>query len=136
MVRSMLNPSAGLADHFGPLELAVLDAVWAGDETDVAGCVKRMGTAHAHETVKTVMERLVRKGFLERRKLGRAYLYWATRKRSAVEAEFAAAGAQRLVDGFGELAVANFVRAVQDDAGRLEQLRTLLGQIAEREEPR
>lgn len=136
MVRSMTEVGGargGLSASFGPLELAVLETVWAGGELDVAGCVKRLGSGQAHETVKTVMERLVRKGYLDRRKQSRAYVYWATRGRAAVEAEQAAAGARRLVDGFGDLAVANFVKAVQDDAGQVEQLRALLAQIADRD---
>lgn len=136
MVRSMSDGrerGGGLAASFGPLELAVLETVWATGELDVAVCVKRLGSGQAHETVKTVMERLVRKGYLDRRKQSRAYVYWATRGRAAVEGELAAAGVRRLVDGFGILAVTNFVKVVQDDAGQVEQLRALLAQIAERD---
>ncbi|MBF6507776.1 BlaI/MecI/CopY family transcriptional regulator [Nocardia farcinica] len=125
----MSTSRRGLAAHFGPLELAILEALWGGGEMDVAECVRRLRGDQAYTTVKTVMERLVVKGFLARRKEGRQYVYWPARPRAEVEQAVAAEQVRQLVDGFGDLAVANFVRAVREDADQLAQVRALLAEI-------
>ncbi|RKT87261.1 Predicted transcriptional regulator [Saccharopolyspora antimicrobica] len=130
-----MSKRQGLAAHFGPLELAILDVLWSGGEMDVAECVKRLRGNQAYTTVKTVMERLVGKGFLARRKEGRQYVYWPSRSRAEVEQEVAATQVRQLVDGFGDLAVANFVRAVRDDTDQLAQVRALLAEIEDQDEP-
>jgi predicted transcriptional regulator len=121
----------GLAAHFGSLELAILDVMWAKGETDVAGCARDLGSGQAYTTVKTVMERLVVKGLLDRRKEGRQYVYWPRQTRREVEQRVAAEQVRQVVDGFGDLAVANFVRAVSGDARQLAHVRALLAGIAD-----
>ena len=64
----------------GPLETEVMQAVWAtGPVTtrDVHQQIRRRRDI-AYTTVMTIMGNLTRKGLLERRLEGRAYLYWAT----------------------------------------------------------
>ncbi|MER7015745.1 BlaI/MecI/CopY family transcriptional regulator [Saccharopolyspora sp. NPDC000359] len=125
----MSTSRRGLAAHFGPLELAILEVLWGGDEMDVAECLRRLRGNQAYTTVKTVMERLVVKGLLARRKEGRQYVYWPTRPRAEVEQEVAAEQVRQLVDGFGDLAVTHFVQAVRDDTDQLAQVRALLAAI-------
>lgn len=97
---------------------------------DVAECAKRLDGDQAYATVKTVMERLVKKRLLDRRKESRAYLYWPVQSRAEVSAKFAAQEARYLVEGFGDLAVANFVKTVQGNSEQVAQLRDLLNAIA------
>lgn len=121
----------GLAAHFGSLELAILNVMWSKGETDVAGCARDLDGGQAYTTVKTVMERLVIKGLLARRKEGRQYVYWPRQSRREVEQRVAAEQVRQVVDGFGDLAVANFVRAVSGDAEQLAQVRALLADISD-----
>ncbi|MFH8588116.1 BlaI/MecI/CopY family transcriptional regulator [Streptomyces celluloflavus] len=121
----------GLAAHFGPLELAILDVMWSKGELDVAGCVRHLDGGQAYTTIKTVMERLVIKELLDRRKEGRQYVYWPRQSRREVEQRVAAEQVRQVVDGFGDLAVAHFVRAVSGDAGQLAHVRALLAGIAD-----
>ncbi|MCC3776349.1 BlaI/MecI/CopY family transcriptional regulator [Streptomyces sp. UNOB3_S3] len=127
----------GLAGHFGPLELAILDVMWSSGsssssgEMDVSACARRLDGGQAYTTVKTVMERLVIKELLARRKEGRQYVYWARSSRREVEQRVAAEQVRQVVDGFGDLAVANFVRTVSGDADQLAQVRALLAGIAD-----
>ncbi|MFF4224722.1 BlaI/MecI/CopY family transcriptional regulator [Streptomyces abikoensis] len=121
----------GLAAHFGPLELAILDVMWSSAELDVSTCARRLDGGQAYTTVKTVMERLVIKELLARRKEGRQYVYWARSSRREVEQRVAAEQVRQVVDGFGDLAVANFVRTVSGDADQLAQVRALLAGIAD-----
>ncbi|TXR56985.1 BlaI/MecI/CopY family transcriptional regulator [Quadrisphaera setariae] len=125
-----------LAAHFGPLELAVLEACWSSPPLDVAECCRLVDGPQAYTTVKTVMERLVAKGHLRRRKESRAYVYWPAATREEVADSLAAASSQRLVEDFGPLAVVHFVDAVKGDPEQLAHLKALLDRIAADEERR
>ncbi len=60
-----------------PLELACLKALWSlreGNVKDVRRIVAQSRPL-AYTTIMTVLERLVRKGKLARRKVGRAFVY-------------------------------------------------------------
>jgi predicted transcriptional regulator len=77
--------SAGLASVFGSLELRVLEALWRrGAEASVRDVLEAFPNA-AYTTLMTTMERLHRKGVLERRKDGRAFLYRPVSSRDEME---------------------------------------------------
>jgi predicted transcriptional regulator len=77
--------SDGLASVFGTLELRVLEALWNRDrEASVRDLLDTFPHA-AYTTVMTTMERLHRKGVLERRKDGRAFLYRPVSSRDEME---------------------------------------------------
>ena len=70
--------------RFGDLEAAIMDVVWAGQAPVRVREVSDQLNRHrplAFNTVQTVMENLYRKGWLERRKDGRAYRYVARQSR-------------------------------------------------------
>lgn len=70
--------------QFGALEAAIMDLMWAAEEPvpvrDVARELNR-DRPLAYNTVQTVMEHLLRKGWLSRGKDGRAYRYVPVRSR-------------------------------------------------------
>lgn len=69
---------------FGELEAAIMDVIWsAGRPMLVREVLERLRRERslAYTTVQTVMEILLRKGWLDRRKSGRAYQYVASRSR-------------------------------------------------------
>jgi|SRR5215471_2264910 len=77
--------SAGLASVFGTLELRVLEALWARDgEACVRDLLDGFPRA-AYTTLMTTMERLHRKGVLQRRKDGRAFYYRPVSSRDEME---------------------------------------------------
>src|SRR5581483_6837181 len=59
----------------GPLEIAVMEILWAGGESSVHDVVARLPRALAYTTVMTTLDRLYKKGLLDRRKEERAFLY-------------------------------------------------------------
>ncbi|MFC0358835.1 MULTISPECIES: BlaI/MecI/CopY family transcriptional regulator [Kytococcus] len=74
----MSNTASGLGD----LEQAIMDHLWDHEAPQPTGFTVRdvhetLGAARdiAYTTVMTVMDRLSRKGFLDRTKQGRAYAY-------------------------------------------------------------
>jgi len=60
-----------------PLELDCMNTLWPMGEATVREIRDRLAErrARAYTTIMTIMDRLARKGVVERRKTGRAYLY-------------------------------------------------------------
>jgi predicted transcriptional regulator len=113
--------------HFGDLEAAVMDKVWAAEAPvrvrEVLEGVNRDRTpALAYTTVQTVMDVLYRKGWLTRTKEGRANRYAATGTREDYVAglvgealavtEDRAAAMLRFVEGMAPGDVARLRRAL------------------------
>jgi BlaI family transcriptional regulator, penicillinase repressor len=81
-----------------PLELLCLRALWTlreGNVKEVRALVAQSRPL-AYTTIMTVLERLVRKGRLRRRKVGRAFVYAPEDSRDAMRR----AAIRELVDGF------------------------------------
>ena len=121
--------------RFGDLEAAIMDVMWAAEKPlrvrEVADELNR-GRPLAFNTVQTVMENLFHKGWLNRRKDGRAYWYATAASREDYVARL-----------MGEaLAVATnpaatLMRLVEDlDAAEVTQLRAALDAAAEGESSR
>jgi predicted transcriptional regulator len=110
----------------GPLELQVMGVVWSHGESSVRDVVEKLDSRLAYTTVMTTLDRLFKKGLLERRKLDRAFVYTASL--SSQEWERRRAG--DLVAGFlagpqpaQELLLSSLVDAVgQHDAMLLDAL--------------
>jgi predicted transcriptional regulator len=121
--------------RFGDLEAAIMDVVWAaGAPVRVREVSEQLNRDRplAFNTVQTVMENLYRKGWLERRKDGRAYWYTAERSRDDYAAGLVAEALTAAADP-----AATLVRLVgeleRDEAARL---RAALDAAVERELPR
>jgi len=69
-----------------PLELACLKALWSLQEGNVKDVRRVVAQSRplAYTTIMTVLERLVRKGKLARRKVGRAFVYSPEASRDAM----------------------------------------------------
>lgn len=70
----------------GELEVAVLEDLWTHGSSDVKQVFARLGDSLSivHNTVQSTMDRLYRKGYLEREKIRHAYVYAACRTREDV----------------------------------------------------
>ena len=94
-----------------PLELLCLKALWSLEEGNVKAVREIVAQTRplAYTTIMTVLDRLVRKGKLKRRKVGRAFVYSPEMSRDAMRH----AAVRELVDGFfdgSEAALAAFLR--------------------------
>jgi predicted transcriptional regulator len=121
------KPQRVRARQLGALERAVLDALWSSGAADVKGMQRAVGVPRgiAPNTIQSTLERLVKKGLAERRKLGRAFEYaprLSRREWLAVELEALLAEAK----GPAGLLLAAFVdlteRAGADRLAELEAL--------------
>jgi predicted transcriptional regulator len=81
-----------------PLELACLKALWTLREGNVKAVQEIVAQSRplAYTTIMTVLDRLVRKGKLTRRKVGRAFVYSPEASREVMRK----AAVRELVDGF------------------------------------
>ena len=110
----------------GPLEFAVMETLWTGGEGNVHEVSRRLARPLAYTTVMTTLDRLFKKGLLDRRKSERAFIYSPRFSRS--EWEHKRAG--DLVAGFlsgsepgGEALLSCLVDAVGDqDQALLDEL--------------
>ena len=81
-----------------PLELACLKALWSLEEGNVRAVQQVVAISRplAYTTIMTVLDRLVRKGKLTRRKVGRAFVYSPEATRDTLRR----AALRELLDGY------------------------------------
>jgi predicted transcriptional regulator len=127
--------------HLGELERAVLARLWSAGAAGVKAVHQHVGTPRgiSAQTVHSALERLVRKGLAERRRLGRAYEYrarvsrreWMARGLDGLARELPGADAEVLLAAFVDL-------AERAGAERLAELERLVRERRRRsrEEPR
>lgn len=66
-----------MLSSLGTLERKTLEEVWRLSEVTVTDIVNSFGGTVAYTTLMTTLDRLYKKGYLERRKSGRAFVYTA-----------------------------------------------------------
>lgn len=59
----------------GPLEIRVMEVLWSAGQSSVRDVVEKLETRLAYTTVMTTLDRLFKKGMLDRQKSERAFLY-------------------------------------------------------------
>ena len=118
---------SGLASLFGTLELRVLDVLWQrGEDATVRDVLPHFPNA-AYTTVMTTMERLHRKGVLERRKAGRAFLYRPAQSREELESRIIVRTLQPLLRDNAEPVLSCLVDQVsRHDERLLDELERLV----------
>jgi predicted transcriptional regulator len=115
--------------RLGALEREVMTVVWKAGEINVREACERLDASVAYTTVMTTMDRLFKKRLLDRRKVGRAFVYTATATRDEMEGAVATELVQNLLQRHGGEplpllsslvdAVSDRDRALLDDLERL-----------------
>lgn len=125
----MNEASPGLRNWFGvkrrgsglpPLgqrELSVLEVLWAGGPLSAQQVLERLPAAGIGlSTVQSTLERLGRKGILQREKAGRAYVYRALLSRSEIIGSLLRDIAQELAGGDRAAMISGFMDYLGDEA--------------------
>jgi predicted transcriptional regulator len=96
-----------------PLELLCLRALWTLEEANVKQVRAAVAQSRplAYTTIMTVLERLVRKGRLKRRKMGRAFAYSPETSRDSMRR----AAIRELVDSFFDGSHDELIRFVRGE---------------------
>ena len=71
----LFKDRTSVVQPLGPLEVTVMEILWARGESNVRDVVDRLGRPLAYTTVMTTLDRLFKKGLLNRRKADRAFFY-------------------------------------------------------------
>jgi predicted transcriptional regulator len=123
--RSNRNESS-LPDALGRLEFELMQILWSRGENNVRDVVEHLERPLAYTTVMTTLDRLYKKGLLDRRMPDRAFVYSARFSRE----EWERRRAENLVAGFlggphpsRELLLSSFLEALgEHDAVLLDEL--------------
>ncbi|HEY2014312.1 MAG TPA: BlaI/MecI/CopY family transcriptional regulator [Bryobacteraceae bacterium] len=120
------DPNPASPPALGPLEIAILEILWEHGESSVHGVVPKLARPLAYTTVMTTLDRLFKKGVLDRRKLDRAFVYSPRLSRREWEHKRAGDFVAGFLDGpetSGELLISCLVEAVgQRDEALLDEL--------------
>jgi predicted transcriptional regulator len=126
----------GLASILGTLELRVLEALWRrGTEASVRDVLPEFPQA-AYTTLMTTLDRLHRKGFLERRKDGRAFVYRPVSSREEMESGLLTRALQPLLEGQDPRPILSFFveEVSRQDERLLDELERLVREQRRRQE--
>ena len=124
VVRRFDLDAQGLARVLGELEARILEAVWAHGPATVKDVTAALGPDAHFKTTMTVMNRLVDKGLLIRRRRGRAFVYQAVIERDTFRRRVAEQVVSGLLADFRQPALASFVDAA--DPAQLDELEALI----------
>jgi predicted transcriptional regulator len=119
-----------LQTALGHLERDVMEVVWLRGDQSVRVVQSQLSRRIAYTTVMTTLDRLFKKGFVSRRREGRAYVYTAAHSRTEVTATLTNGVLRDLLATESSSArplLSNLVDAVTDsDAALLDELERLV----------
>lgn len=105
-----------------PLELRIMQVLWADGPSSVQSVQRRLDSELAYTTVQTMLNVLQRKGHVTRALVGRAYQYKAIRDRESARGNAVRDLLHRVFEGSAESLVMSMVRTRQLDAAKLAEL--------------
>jgi len=124
----MSKPKKHSPTQLGNLESDVIKAVWEKGEASVQDVKDSLEPKRplAYTTVMTVMSRLSQKKLLNRRKEGRAYIYFPASSQEKLAGSMLKSLVDRLYDGATDKAIAHLLESDQGvneaELDRLEEL--------------
>jgi predicted transcriptional regulator len=119
----------------GTLERDVMNVLWARGDQAVRDVRSQLIRPVAYTTVMTTLDRLYKKGLLERRQAGRAFLYSPALTRQELQARIAGRVLEGLLlarDAEALPVLSNLVDSVSAQAGGDELLQTLEGLVKQK----
>src|SRR5437867_8425417 len=127
-LRGFKPEALGVGTVLGELETAVMELLWAQPRQTVTQVERRLQEAReiAHTTVLTTLDRLHRKGYLARNKVGKAFVYAPRLNREEFERGMAEEVLGALLGDFSAPALSAFVDLVSEDASALDRLEAMI----------
>ena len=124
--------SDGSAAVLGPLEAAVMNAVWAIGEPatvgDVAEWLEQHGQKVHYSSAKTTLNTLTEKGYATKRSIGRANAFSATLSREEFERGIVGGVLTGLMRNYRNPLIASFAQAMAQDEASLHEFERLLAE--------
>jgi BlaI family transcriptional regulator, penicillinase repressor len=118
------------SEHPTQLELEILKVLWDRSPLSARDVRDRLNQQSARDlaysSVITVLNIMVRKGYLKRHKEGKAFLFEPSVDRQSVAGGMTGDLLSRLFDGSASAMVLNLIETADLDAGELAELRRLI----------
>lgn len=116
-----------------PLELEIMNVLWAGGEANVQTVQAALPRELAYTTVQTMLNILERKGRVKRTKRERAYFYKPVVSRDQVAQKAVRDMVQRLFGGSPESLVMSLLESRDLTPEKLDRLRRMVGEARPKE---
>ncbi|MFL0506425.1 BlaI/MecI/CopY family transcriptional regulator [Ureibacillus sp. 179-F W5.1 NHS] len=117
LIRKFKMKESGLNRFFGPLEAKIMDILWNVEKEmtikDVQFELEKEKSTNFN-TVMTVMNRLVEKGILRKKTVGRSSVYAPVQTRASFLNEQSKEMTHELMDEFGTVVVSHMLDALED----------------------
>ena len=127
------------SEHPTELELEILKVLWDDSPLPVREVRARLesqsGRSLAHSSVITMLNIMHRKGFLTRRKDGKAFLFAPKTAKAKVTGRMMGDMLHRVFDGSPAAMVLNLLETADIDAEELAELRRLIGRKQREHKP-
>jgi BlaI family penicillinase repressor len=118
------------SDHPTQLELEILKVLWGESPLPVRDVQSRLEEQArrplAHSSVITILNIMVRKGYLKRRKEGKAFFFSPKIEKDAVSRRLVGDLLGRVFEGSATAMVLNLMESAELDADELARLRQLI----------
>jgi BlaI family transcriptional regulator, penicillinase repressor len=122
------------SEHPTELELEILKVLWGQPPLPVrdvrAGLEQQAGRVLSHSSVITMLNIMVRKGYLGRKKLANAFLFTPKVKKEEIAGGIVGDLVSRVFDGSSSAMVLNLIETADLGAGELADLRRLINRKA------
>lgn len=128
----------GLSAIFGTLELRVMETLWRRADGVTVRDLQPDFPGSAYTTLMTTLDRLHRKGVLERRKDGRAFVYTPVSSREAFESQLVTRALTPLLQGSAAQPILSFFveEVSRQDDRLLDELERLVREKRRQQGPR
>jgi predicted transcriptional regulator len=121
------------SEHPTELELEILKVLWEEAPLpvrDVRERLEQAGRPLAHSSVITMLNIMVRKGYLRRKKQGKAFFFSPRVEKDGVAGGIVGDVLSRIFDGSASAMVLNLLETADLDADELAELRRLISRKA------
>ena len=126
------------SDHPTELELEILKVLWKESPLPVREVRARLetdaGRRLAHSSVITMLNIMHRKGFLRRRKVGNAFVFFPKAEKESVTGKMMHDLVSRVFDGSPSAMVLNLIETSDIDAEELTELRRIISRKAKEQQ--
>jgi len=123
-----------ISQHPTELELDILKVLWDASPLPVrdvrARLADRAGRTLSHSSVITMLNIMVRKGYLRRQKEGKAFFFSPKADKNSVTGGIMGDLLSRVFDGSPSAMVLNLIETADLDADEVAELRRLIGRKA------
>jgi predicted transcriptional regulator len=126
------------SEHPTELELEILKVLWSESPLPVRDVRARLsdqsGRSLSHSSVITMLNIMVRKGYLRRKRDGKAFLFSPKVEKNRVTGGMASDLLSRVFDGSASAMVLNMIETADLDADELAELRRLINRKAKEQQ--